>query len=226
MQYQIEHGPQTDILKYDVKKYVQNKKTNKMTKTAKFSSLKYSNNQDYDDLSEEELDDETYTPRRVESTVNVDIDDLIDQHLIKMVEKKSLEELKSRSVEPNEEVELERKDRKVYIERSSESDSSEDGTIGKQVTRKTAKPVEVNLDIFDVGTEVETLKAKYGKRYAEAHLCWPRMFAINFDEQLRERLLKTNSVSKDFDVVMWLRFAQVSKSIGNSDWSPFKVIHN
>lgn len=124
------------------------------------------------------------------------------------------------------------------MEKESESESSSEeaaaagGTsVSSRVARKTAKPIEVALDIFVAGMDAESLKSKYGKRYAEAHECWPRMFSINLDEQLHDRLLKSNSADKDFDVVMWLRFAQVVNNQNSQanytqvDFAPFKVIN-
>lgn len=105
VQYQIEYAPHTDVLKYDVKKYVKDKKVGKSTTAKKVFSAKSSNgahysNEDFDDMSEEEEEvsnnnnNEWARPRPTAATV--DLDDLIDQHLIRKVEKQSLEEAKSR----------------------------------------------------------------------------------------------------------------------------------
>lgn len=113
VRYKIEYGAQSDILKYDVRKFVKDKKVGQSTKAPR----KFSRYQDeYGCASEDvsDLDDEVEAAeqpkQRVESNWNVDLDELIDQQLIKSVEKKSLDEMRAREEEY---VIVERKDRKV-----------------------------------------------------------------------------------------------------------------
>lgn len=88
--------------------------------------------------------------------------------------------------------------------------------------RKSAKPIAIKLSISNRDIDSNSLKTTYGLKYAEAHLCWPRMFSINLEEELGKRLLTHRIPNKEFDIVMWLRFEQTTKPVEN-DASEFKV---
>jgi hypothetical protein len=217
IQYEVEYAPKTDILKYG---YQNEGVKNKATKAKKFANKDIFDEYEVEISEEEDQNVDNAATNRPNTLVSaVDLDDLIDQHLLKMVKENSLKEYKNQmrqEMTASADTFVDKKDRKVYIDSGSDSDSANNNrkpTRSAVSKRKSAKPIAINLNVSNQGLDSQSLKDTYGLKYAEAHLCWPRMFSINLDEEIRSRLLKKHSTSKDFDIVMWLRFEQTNKSV-------------
>lgn len=224
IQYQIEYAPTSDVLKYGARKLAREGNFAKSTRMAKFFQSNLNEEAIPSDTDEEVVDNtgqDIVEEGSKSEGLEVDLDDL----LVRMVEKSSLSEANKSKAEKGEANEVHNwKDRKIYIEKQ-ELDSSDSGSEweNKPNFRISAKPIDIELDVYNHGLDADDLKATYGLKYAEARFCWPRMFAINLEEELRTRLLRKFSTNKDFDVVFWLRLEQTSKPAQSYDASRFNV---
>lgn len=234
VQYEIEYAPKSDILKYDVRKYTKDQQnfdkasTNRTAKNLDLSNLEDLEYSDFDLVDDDIIDSIEEKDSQVpDGPVFVDLDELIDLHLVKIIEKNSLKEFKAlKPVITNEIItSTDKKDRKIYVEKDDEESlkfgENEKKKNNNSVNRKTATPIPLILSVQNAGLDSHSLKSAYGLKYAEAHLSWPRNFSINLDEEIRERLLKKASTNKDYDIVVWLRFQQTSKN--DPDITEFKV---
>lgn len=202
VQYEIEYAPKKDVLKYGAEKY------NNKNDFAHASRKTYENYSDEDedyDISEEFSDLDDYLVEK-ESTYDISLDDLINNHLVAIIEKHEKRNKKF-SNEPEEKLD-DIKNRKIFIEKTKPVRQISHSKPAVQ-SKKFPKAVPIHLDIKNESIKSENLKLTYGLWYSEAYFCWPRHFSINLNEEIRSTLLR--NYSKDCDIICWLTFQEIIK---------------
>ena len=217
-QYEVQYAPKKDILKFDAKRYSEKETFSKQSKTAfeRLNSLSDSElyKIDRSELSETEEDFENEeSEEQLKKTDQISLDDLINKYADDIFKKQIEKVINETKVVEDKPIVLDKKDRKVYVNKEDVISESSQEKANKSINKKSAKPIPISVQVKNDSIQTDRLKEKYGIKYSEAYNCWPKNFSLNLNDEIKlnmSKSFKNKPAQTELDIVAWLVFQELA----------------